>query len=310
MRPRRRNFKGPKRGNFNRSGGRGSDRPGQDPRRQVSVNPLTVSNLRKNMDINCNVAQGIGIFQYNHEESLLPYVTSINISAGLHAGDPKSISKIITIAKKYEVSTGVLIGYPDLIGNGEREMYFDVDELRALVLYQIGAVYGLLKSQGLELRHVRAHGSLYRQLYTDQLIADTVAKAISEFSSWLTLLGLGGPVLQKACINANIKIGQEVLIDRRYRRDGSVLPFSETIDGKKYIENALQRAREIIQTGEIACEGGGMVRLNPNSIHIPSDRLESIELARSINTLINDPKPINMDRYDQYFSDFKTLARM
>src|SRR3989338_6409446 len=198
---------------------RGHRRPNQRP--GTSRGRVETFVQKKNLDINCNVGQGFGIYQNQHEEKLFPYVTSINIACGAHAGDPLTMARVIDLARNHNISIGALIGFDDRVGNGEREMYLGVEELRAMVLYQLGALHALLHSKGLEIRHVRTHGFLYKQLYTDQLIAETVAKAIAEFSRWIILVGLTGPILANACSTANIKMGQEVLISRRYRKDGT-----------------------------------------------------------------------------------------
>lgn len=262
---------------------------------------------KKTLDINCNVAQGFGIFQNPYEEKILPYVTSINIACGAHAGDPLSMAKIIDTARSHNVSIGALIGYNDLVGNGQREMYLSVDELRAMVLYQLGALNALLHARGLDIRHVRPHGFLYRQLYTDLLIAETVSKAIAEFSRWIILIGLSGPILHEACTHANIKMGQEVQVCKRYRKDGTILPYSETIDKKHFLEDSARRAQEIIQTGHITCEDKSKVRIHVDTIHVPSDSEESIELARTVSALIPEPKPLHMDKYDKYFADLASM---
>ena len=277
------------------------------PRSRPPVTPSSVGIAKRNLDINCDVGQGFGIYHSPYEEQILPYVTSINIACGTHAGDPLTMARTIDSAKKYNTSIGALIGYNNLIGNGQNEMYLDVDELRALVLYQLGALYGLLHSRGLEIRHVRAHGFLYRQLYTDLLIAETVAKAIAEFSRWIILIGLSGPILTNACNNANIKMGQEVLINRRYRKDGTILPFSPNIDGKNLLEESTKRAREITQMGSLTCEDKSKLRINVDTIHIPSDSKESVELARTLKAMIPEPKPILMDKYDKYFADLASV---
>ena len=262
---------------------------------------------KKNLDINCNVGQGFGIYQNQFEEKLMPYVTSINIACGAHAGDPLTMTKVIDLAKNYNISIGALIGFDDRVGNGEREMYLGVEELRAMVLYQLGALHALLHSKGLEIRHVRTHGFLYKQLYTDVLIAETVAKAVSEFSKWITLVGLSGSVLATACTNANIKAGHEVQVARRYRKDGTILSPS-SVSSKNLIESAADKARELIQTGRLTCDDNSKIRVNADTIHIPSDNEQSIELARLVRAMIPEPKPLHMDKFDKYLSGVSVLS--
>lgn len=278
---------------------------GRNKPRHVYSSTFTVS--KRNLDINCNLGQGYGIYKNNFEEEVIPYVTSVNIACGAHAGDPLTMVKAIDLAKKHNVNVGALIGYNDIMNNGQHEMYLDVDELRALVLYQIGALHALAHAKGVEIRYVRAHGFLYRQLYTDLLIAETVAKAIAEFSRWLILVGLSGPVLFNACTNANIKMGKEVQITRRYRKDGTILPYNPKVDGKNIIQEATKKARELILTGHITCEDKARIKSNVDTIHIPSNIKESAELAKAMGGLIQEPKPLGLDKYDNYFADLASI---
>lgn len=279
-------------------------RPHQRPSSRGGIDVFV---QKKNLDINCNVGQGFGIYQNQHEEKLFPYVTSVNIACGAHAGDPLTMARVIDLARNHNISIGALIGFDDRVGNGEREMYLGVEELRAMVLYQLGALHALLHSKGLEIRHVRTHGFLYKQLYTDILIAETVAKAVSEFSRWITLVGLSGSVLATACANANIKAGHEVQVARRYRKDGTILPHSPGINVKNLIEGAASRARELIQTGRLTCEDNSKIRVNIDTIHVPSDNEQGVELARLIRAMIPEPKPLHMDKFDKYLASVSVL---
>ena len=292
-----------KRPPYNRSGSR---RYGQRPQHRNKID--SSQSFQKTLDINCNLGQGFGIYQNKFEEKVLPYVTSVNIACGMHTGDPLTIIRAVDLAKENDLSVGALIGYNDKTGNGEREMYLEVDELKAMVLYQISALHGILHTRGLDIRHVRPHGFLYKQVYSDLLIAETVAKAIAEFSRWITLVGLSGHILLEACSNANIKPGQEVQIDKRYRKDGTILPTSKYGDKTKdMLTESAQKARQLIQTGTMTCEDKTKLRINVDTIHVPSDSEECIELARTVRAMVINPKPIHLDKYDKYFANASVL---
>ena len=265
-----------------------------------------IPQVKRNLDINCNLGQGFGVYQNHFETKVLPYVTSVNISCGLHAGDPLTMAKAIDSLKNTDIKIGALIGLDDKVHCGEIETYVNVDELRALVLYQLGALHGLLHARGLEINHVRAHGFLYKLIYTDVLMAETVAKAIHEFSSWITLVGLSGHVLTTACNNANIRAGHEVQIARRYRKDGTILPSTAAYE-QKMVEHASVRARELIQYGNLVCEDGSKIKLNVDTIHVPSDTEQSIELARAVRSMVAKPRPLNFSKHDKYLAAMSVL---
>ena len=101
------------------------------------------------------------------ESNLLPFATSANIACGAHAGDPVIMEGALDEVRRYGLSLGAHIGYPDLAGFGRREIHLTAGELRASILYQLGALYGLAKTVGLEITQVRPHGFLYRQMFND-----------------------------------------------------------------------------------------------------------------------------------------------
>ena len=49
-------------------------------------------------DFNCDVAQGYGVYKNESELEIAKYASSINISAGFHAGEPMTISKALKFA--------------------------------------------------------------------------------------------------------------------------------------------------------------------------------------------------------------------
>ncbi|GBF23621.1 UPF0271 protein [Candidatus Gastranaerophilus sp. (ex Termes propinquus)] len=69
-------------------------------------------------DFNCDVAQEYGVYKNECGLQIAEYMSSINISAGFHAGDPISIKRALEYARGREVAIGAHIGYPDISGFG------------------------------------------------------------------------------------------------------------------------------------------------------------------------------------------------
>jgi hypothetical protein len=55
------------------------------------------------------------------------------------------------------------------------------EELTASVLYQIGALSAFLRAEGMELNHVKPHGSLYGMAARDAEVAAAIADAADVF---------------------------------------------------------------------------------------------------------------------------------
>lgn len=139
-------------------------------------------------DFNCDVAQEYGVYRDDKWLEIAKYMSSINISAGFHAGDPLSIKKAIEFARENNVALGAHIGFPDISGFGNRKMQLSDEEIEAMVIYQIGAIATFAKSYGLEIEHVRCHGAMYEMLNEDIAFATSVARAVKKVNPWLNLI--------------------------------------------------------------------------------------------------------------------------
>ena len=56
----------------------------------------------------------------------------------------------------------------------------DIVDIEAgdLVLYQLGALSAIAKTEGVRLRHVKVHGALYNMAARDRALADAIAAAV------------------------------------------------------------------------------------------------------------------------------------
>ena len=191
---------------------------------------IPLSNIKKDqnqqkqlyIDLNCDIGQSFGVYKNELEYGLLPYVSSVNISCGSHAGDPVTIMNAIKAAKEYNLAIGAHVGYPDIQGFGYRNMQLSDEELQAVVVYQIGALSALAKTYNLVIEHVRPHGALYIDAAKDFNISCSIAKAIAGFDPWLIYIGAAGENLVKAGEFANLRVAEEVHLDRKYNFDGSI----------------------------------------------------------------------------------------
>src|SRR5438046_10366361 len=90
----------------------------------------------------------------------MPFVTSANIACGFHASDPHVMRKTVQLAKKHGVAVGAHTGFPDREGCGRRSIQVTKDELKDDVIYQVGAVAGLVKANGMKWQHGKPPGGV------------------------------------------------------------------------------------------------------------------------------------------------------
>src|SRR5712675_1171206 len=109
------------------------------------------------VDLNADVGESFGAYSIGHDPELMTAITSANIAAGFHGGDPSVLRHTIRLAKSSGVAIGAHPGFPDLAGFGRREMHVTASEAEDLVLYQLAAVAGVAAAEGIRLQHVKAH---------------------------------------------------------------------------------------------------------------------------------------------------------
>lgn len=225
------------------------------------------------IDINCDMGESAG-----YDKDIMPYITSANIACGFHAGDPETMQATARLAKRYGVAVGAHPGWKDVEGFGRREMMLSPEEVEALVLYQLGALYAIAKAEGVELQHVKPHGALYNQAAQDSALANAVAGAVKRFSSGLILVGLAGSSLVEAGIGVGLRVANEGFPDRNYNPDGTLVSRKES---NAIIESPEEVAAHALQLAEngIFFEGKH-VRVDTLCLH--GDHPRAVENARLI----------------------------
>lgn len=294
--------------------GRGEGRSRETP--PATMSPSTQVSaarilLASGLDINTNIGEGFGPYRVDGESEVLPFVTSANVACGAHSGDPVLMEAALESVRYYGLSLGAHIGYPDLAGFGRREIHLSSSELRASVLYQLGALSGLARTFGLEITQVRPHGFLYRQMSHDIRIATIVAKAIAEYDRWLVLLGPAGATLLQCGERAGIRVAGEAWLDRAYDGNGHLLPHTHSRAVLKTPQEVLRQATNLIRYGEVTAADGTRVQLEFETIHLHSRIVQAKFIAEELRRLIPNAcsltsEPFTVDTLED--SEFPSLA--
>ena len=198
-------------------------------------------------DFNSDMAQEFGVYKNNDAYEIAKYMSSVNISAGFHAGDAISIKNALSYVKEHNLALGAHIGYQDIAGFGKREMELSKDEIEATVIYQIGAISAYAKTMGLEIEHVRCHGAMNKKLSEDPEFAKAVANAIKKVNPWLNLY-IQNPDMKKLIedevqINCSYEVTFDDNMSIRQIREMEIIP--ETIHFNNI--EAAKRAYDVIK---------------------------------------------------------------
>src|SRR6202140_1047428 len=142
------------------------------------------------IDINSDVGESFGAYTIGRDAALMPSITSANVAAGFHGGDPSVLRDTVRLAKAHGVAVGAHPGFPDLAGFGRREMRVSPQEAEDFVLYQVAAVAGVALAGGARLQHVKPHGALYNMAARDPALAAAIARGVAAIDRSLVLYGL------------------------------------------------------------------------------------------------------------------------
>lgn len=95
--------------------------------------------------------------------------------------------KTVALCKENQVQVGAHPGYPDLVGFGRRNLNVAPAELKAMVMYQVGALDAFCRAKGLSMQHVKPHGAMYNMAGKDLALASAICEAIYEVNPSLFL---------------------------------------------------------------------------------------------------------------------------
>jgi len=230
------------------------------------------------IDLNCDLGESFGRYTLGNDAALMPFITSANLACGFHAGDPSVMQATVRLAKQHGVNIGAHPGWPDLQGFGRREMSFSAEEIEALVLYQIGALAGFAKAEGVELQHVKPHGALYNQAAKDIALAEAIARAVKRFSRELILVGLAGSSLVESARGLGLSVASEAFPDRGYNLDGTLM--SRKLSGA-VLHNPAAVAENAARLATAGLRFGAKV-IFPDTLCLHGDNAEAAENARLV----------------------------
>jgi UPF0271 protein len=238
------------------------------------------------MDINSDMGEGFGAWDMGNDALLLDYITSTNIACGWHAGDPARMKKLVELATAKKVHIGAHPGLPDLVGFGRREMAISEQDAYNYVLYQAGALQAFINAAGNRLHHVKPHGALYNQAAKDMKLARGIARAVKDLGGNVILYGLAGSCLIDAAKELNVPVWQEVFADRKYTKEGFLVPRTQAgavIDDES---EALKQVMSMSKDGKVISIDGSEIKIQADTLCIHGDNPHAVEFAKKIKAAL------------------------
>lgn len=164
------------------------------------------------MNLNSDIGEGAA-----EDEAILACIDSANIACGVHAG---AVSITIATARRCRelgVEIGAHPGYDDREEFGRVERSLPVEDIEALVAFQVAGLAAIAP-----IAYVKPHGALYHRCQHDSAAADAVARVAKAHDAGL--LGQPGFGIVAAAERAGIAAYREGFADRLLLPDGSLAP--------------------------------------------------------------------------------------
>lgn len=238
------------------------------------------------VDLNCDLGESFGNYKLGLDEEVIKFVSSANIACGFHASDPLVMARTVALAKANNVAVGAHPGYPDLVGFGRRNMNVQPAELKAMVQYQVGALWAFCKANKIKMQHVKPHGAMYNMAAKDEKLAVAIAEGIAEVDSSLILLGLSGSKMLAAAERIGLECKKEVFADRAYQEDGSLVPRTEPNAMILDENEAIERVAGMIKDGKVKAVTGKEIPIEADSVCVHGDSPKALAFVKKISCFL------------------------
>ncbi len=239
------------------------------------------------IDLNADVGESFGAYSLGDDSTLMRSVTSVSVAAGFHAGDPSVLRRTIRTARDLGVAVGAHPSFPDLAGFGRRDMHLAPEEAEDLVLYQLSAVSGVARAEGVTMMHVKPHGAMYNMAARDRQLAEAIARAVHAADPELVLFAPPRSALAAAGRAIGLRVVVEGFPDRAYRADGSLVPRSEPGAVIVAVEDVVTRAIQMATERTVIATDGTVLQLDVESLCIHGDTAGAPTMAAWIRAGLN-----------------------
>ena len=222
-------------------------------------------------------------YDIERDLALLPWISSMNLACGFHAGDPHTMHELVAAALEAGVAIGAHPSFKDPDNFGRSAMTLSPEKVYDIVVYQVGALQAFMQVHGASLHHVKPHGALYNMAAADAVLATAICRAVKDLDEKLVLYGLSGSVLISAAQEIGLATASEVFADRTYQDDGSLTPRTAAhalIEGE---EAAIMQVIQMVQHGFVGTVTGHAIAITAETICIHSDGAHALSFAQRIH---------------------------
>ncbi len=244
--------------------------------------------MREFVDLNCDMGEGFGQWVLGEapDEEIMSLISSANIAAGFHAGDPNSMDRVVRLARDYGVGLGAHPGYRDLQGFGRRYIKTSSEELVNDIIYQIGAIREFGRRYGIGLQHVKPHGALYMEAAVNEELSQMIIDMLVKTSGETILFCMEASKTYELAKQSGCPVVREFYADRDYDNSGSIV-FKRQV-GRPNPETVAAKCVKACKTGTVTTVEGNEIEIGFESICFHSDTPGALEIGKAIRAGLQD----------------------
>ena len=254
------------------------------------------------ININCDLGEKSKHHSNIHDPDLLKIVNSANVACGYHAGDEHTMSQVIKISKKNNVSIGAHPSFKDPENFGRERMNLTSAEIKKIIIDQFEILQRIAAKHGENVSHIKPHGALNNMACEDIELATTLAKTIKGISKDLIYLVPTGSKMQEAAKKLDMKIACEIFADRNYEDDGNLVSRKKPNALITDPEIAKKHVLSMVKNQSLNCHSGKQIPCEIDSVCIHGDNMSSLATAKSIreNLLNNGLKLTKLNKMEKF----------
>ena len=159
------------------------------------------------IDLNADLAEGLGAWRMGDDEALLDVLSSANLACGFHAGDPLIMKRRSSWPWREASTSAPMSAFPTARAS-VGDLQIDAAELAAMVIYQLGALDGITRSPGGRMKHMSFHGALGNVVAADPELAEILVRAIADFNPQLVILSSSSRAIETAAADCGLRVAR------------------------------------------------------------------------------------------------------
>ncbi len=241
------------------------------------------------IDINADVGEGL-----NNEAQLMPFLSSCNIACGGHAGDNETMLNVVKLAKKYKVKIGAHPSYPDKKNFGRKVMEISSADLYTSLKQQVRNLMRVLRTEHLNLHHIKPHGALYNLAAVEEKTANIIIEVVKSIALPLYLYVPYGSVIADIAQREGIRTTYEAFADRNYNDDLTLVSRMKENAVISDPDSVFDHVYRMIFKQKVKTISGVEVGIKADTFCIHGDNPKAIELLSNLNEKLHNSKVIIM----------------